>query len=388
VAPRYGGPSQAVVEMTRALARTGVDVLVATTDADGPGGRLRVPLGALTSYRDVPTVFFRRQWSESFMLSLPLARWLSAHVAEFDAVHLHAVFTHACLAAAAACRRWQIPYVIRPLGTLDRWSRQQKPLRKWIVWQVAARSMVRHAAAVHYTTADERGDVEASLRLDRGVVIPLGVDERLADGPDRATDFRRNHLSLGTHPYILILCRIHPVKALESFLDAFANVTGSAEFADWRLVIAGGGDADYTASLVQRARELGTGSRVLFTGWIDGTAKQGALLGSSLLALASRHENFGVSIAEALVCGVPVLVSDRVKLAAEIEAAGAGWVAPLDPGALEYALRDALRSEPERAMRGAAGRQLALERYSWRRVATDLSGVYESIVRQPAPLGL
>jgi glycosyltransferase involved in cell wall biosynthesis len=235
---------------------------------------------------------------------------------------------------------------------------------------------------------DERGDVEGSLRLERGVVIPLGVDERLADCPDRATEFRRNHPSLGTHPYILILCRIHPVKALESFLDAFANVTSSAEFADWRLVIAGGGDADYTASLVQQAQKLGSGSRVLFTGWIDGAAKQGALLGSSLLALASRHENFGVSIAEALVCGVPVLVSDRVKLAAEIEAAGAGWVAPLEPGALAKTLGDALRSGPERSRRGRAGRELALQRYSWRQVAADLNNVYESIVRQPAPRSL
>src|SRR5216683_7337951 len=118
VAPRYGGPSNAVLAMCRALGRKGVDVLIATTDADGEG-RLPVEHGRVTSYGGTPAIFFPRQWSEAFKYSHPLAHWLDQHVADFDAVHVHAVFSHACLAAGQACRRAGVPYVVRPLGTLD-----------------------------------------------------------------------------------------------------------------------------------------------------------------------------------------------------------------------------------------------------------------------------
>src|SRR5205085_1067284 len=121
VAPRYGGPSRAVVDMCRALRGGGVDTLIATTDADGEG-RLAVELGRHTLFKDVPAIFFSRQWSEAYKYSRPLAHWLDAHVGDFDVVHIHAVFSHACLAAAKACRKRGVPYVVRPLGTLDPWS--------------------------------------------------------------------------------------------------------------------------------------------------------------------------------------------------------------------------------------------------------------------------
>ena len=382
VAPRYGGPSQAVIEMTHALSRAGLKLLIATTDADGPGGHLSVALGTLSTFRDSPVIFFRRQWSESFMVSLPLAGWIRDHVAEFDAVHLHGVFTYACLVAASACRRQGVPYVVRPLGTLDLWSRRQKPLRKWVMWQLAARRMLSGAAAVHYTSAEERADVEARLGLRRGVVIPLGVDERLGDCQECAGQFRSEQPLLGNHPYVLVLCRIHPVKRLELCLDAFIDVTNEPAYRDWHLVIAGGGDVDYTASLVGRATGRGAAERIHFTGWLDGTAKQGALSGASLLMLASQHENFGVSVAEALICGVPVLVSDQVQLVPEIAAAGAGWVTPVSQVAVASALREALGDRTERLRRGEAGHLLALERYSWRRVAADLERLYESVTRR------
>src|SRR5262245_5560032 len=108
VAPRYGGPSRAIVEMCRALQGRGVELLVATTDADG-AGRLPVELGKPLVYKGVPAVFFSRQWSEAFKYSYPLARWVDGHVLGFDVVHIHAVFSHACLAAAKACHRHNIP---------------------------------------------------------------------------------------------------------------------------------------------------------------------------------------------------------------------------------------------------------------------------------------
>src|SRR5206468_3477699 len=153
VAPRYGGPSQAIFEMCRALQKEGVDVLLATTDADGRA-RLRVALGTELEYHGVRTLFFSGQWGERFNYSPTLARWLDMNVKMFDVVHIHAVFSHPCLAAARACRKHHVPYIVRPLGSLDPWSMQQKPLRKRLMWQMAAGRMLSEAASIHYTTSE------------------------------------------------------------------------------------------------------------------------------------------------------------------------------------------------------------------------------------------
>ena len=97
------------------------------------------------------------------------------------------------------------------------------------------------------------------------------------------------------------------------------------------------------------------------------------------MALTSQHENFGVAVAEAMMCGIPVLVSTQVNLAEDIRRVGAGWITHLDLPSVRAALVEALGSEVERQRRGAAGRVLALERFTWESVARQLVDLYESI---------
>jgi glycosyltransferase involved in cell wall biosynthesis len=352
--------------MGKALQCAGVGVQIATTDADG-ATRLAVPHGANVDWAGVPTVFFPRQWSEAFKYSRPLAGWLMEHVADFDVVHVHAVFSHACLAASRACRRRDVPFVIRPLGTLDPWSLRQKPMRKRMLWHLGVHGMLESAAAIHYTTASEKHLAETELNLRRGIVIPLGVDDTLFEVASER----------GDPPYVLVLGRLHAKKGIETLVDVFLDVT--RDLPRWKLIIAGDGEPEYVAALHARVAEVDTQKRVLFPGWLDGTAKTTALRGAALLALPSRQENFGLVVAEALACGTPVLVSPYVNLADEIAAVGAGWVVPLDRSALREALGSILNDAAERERRGQAGRELAKARFRWNAVAVDLSRLYQSL---------
>ena len=373
VAPRYGGPSRAVLGMCRALNERGIDTVIATTDADGEGC-LAVQLGTLVSFNGRSTVFFRRQWSERFKYSRPMATWLDRHVREFDAVHIHAVFSHVCLAAARACRKHGVPYIVRPLGSLDPWSLRQRRLAKWLLLRMAVARMLRGAAFVHYTTDEERRLAEAGLRIGRGAVVPLGVDPELLG---------EAHSETGTEaPYVLALGRVHEKKGLDLLIGAFLDVAHRHELQMWRLVIAGDGEPRYMDGLRALAARNGGQELVVFSGWLEGQARLDALRGAGLVAAPSHQENFGLSVVEALACGVPVLVSPHVNLAAEIEAAGAGWVVTLEHAALVASLRDAMRDAGERMRRGRAGRALVCRRFTWSAVGEQLLAVYRKATDQ------
>ena len=382
VAPRYGGPSRAIIGMSRALQERGVEPLVATTDADG-AGRLPVELGVALPYQGVPAIFFPRQWSEAFKYSRPLARWLEENVEAFDVVHIHAVFSHASLAAARASRRKGVPYIVRPLGSLDPWSLRQRRLLKFLLWHLGVKRMLLGAAALHYTTEQERTLAAPRTGWDRGIVVPLGIDEEVLSPSATDGSLRQRYPSLGDDPYVLVLSRLHPKKGLEHFLKVFLDVTDKEELKQWRLVIAGEGEAAYVQSLKRLAQRLG-GQRVLFTGWLEGTEKVAALREAALLALPSHQENFGLAVVEALACSVPVLISQQVNLSEEVRAAGVGWVSELDREALSLTLAQALLDEAERARRGRGGRELVRRRFRWPAVAAELAGLYGSIAEDAA----
>jgi len=380
LAPRYGGPSQAIVGMCTALLQVGTDVLVATTDGNGPE-HLPVVLERPVVHAGVPTIFFRHQWSDSLHYAPRLAGWVAAHAAEFDVVHIHAIFSHPGPAAARACVRRDIPYVVRPLGHLDPWSLQQHRLRKRLVWQLWARPMVKHAAVLHYTTAQEQRLAERLLGPTPGAVIPLGVGDELLRRPPAPLHAAEHVPGLSDHSYVLALSRIHPKKRLDLLIDVFLEVTAPPDLQQWRLVLAGDGPADYVSALRQQVAARGAGQRVLFPGWLAGQDRLAVLRNAALMALPSQQENFGLAVVEALACGVPVLISSEVNLADEVSAAGAGWVAPLDRAALVSALAHALADAPERQRRGAAGVELASARFTWRRVAEQLTTLYTRLRR-------
>ena len=377
LAPRYGGPSVAVVGMCRALTIAGASVLVATTDADGPD-RLPVTVGQVQDWEETPTIFFRRRFGESYKWSAGLVHWLQSHVRDFDLVHVHAVFSHASLSAGKACREAGVPYVVRPLGTLDPWSLDRHALRKKVLFRLAARQFLSGASAMHYTSDEERRLAERGMPwLPPGVVVPLGVDERLFDASDRAVP---------AGPYVLALSRLDAKKGLELLIAAFHGLAHDTTCARWTLVIAGAGDSAYVDRLRQLTHDGAAASRIVFRGWVDGADRAALFQGASLFALPSHQENFGVALAEAMASGVPVLVGPGVNLGRGLEAAGAGWVVLQECDAWHAALVHAMTHDLERTDGGRNARRFA-EQFRWPTVAAQLLAMYDRVRHPAAQLG-
>src|ERR1044072_4518726 len=150
VSDRSGGPATAIVPMCRALMQQGIEVLLLST-TDGLS-----ETRAAVAYKGVPSIFFPPRFGASFKYSRPLTAWLSSNIKNFDLAHIHAVFNHSSIAAARACRKAGVPYIIRPLGTLDPWSMTKKYVPKRVFWNISGKAMLRDAAAVHYTSEVEK----------------------------------------------------------------------------------------------------------------------------------------------------------------------------------------------------------------------------------------
>jgi len=368
VAPRYGGPSVAVAGYCRALARAGVQTTIATTNADGDGV-LPVPIGEPVRHVGTETWFFPRR-GEAFKYSAGLSRWLDASVSRFDAVHIHAVFSHASIAAGRAARRAGVPYIVRPLGSLDPWSLAQNSWKKRLLLWSAAGSLLEQAAGIHFTTSDEARLAAPVAGKSDGRVVPLGIEDSLLDAPLRPMVERT--------PEILAITRFHPKKNLDALIRAFHSVAGAAPFDRWRLTIAGAGDEDYKRQLVSLAKSGPASDRVEVLDWIEGDEKTQRLLRASIFAVPSHQENFGLALVEALASGLPAIVSGGVNLSFAIADAGAGWISGTDDESIAAAIRLAMGNSLERERRARNARDLA-RGFTWAAAADQLIDWYGAV---------
>jgi glycosyltransferase involved in cell wall biosynthesis len=297
-------------------------------------------------------------------------------------VRIHALFSYAAMPAAYWCRRYGIPYIVRPLGTLNRWGlRYRHPWLKQLSLRCIERRIVSGAAAVHYTSAQERLEaVELGLG-ERAVIIPNAVD--LASLPARAVagQFRARNPQLADRRIILFLSRIDAKKGLDLLLPAFAHVR--AHYPQVALVLAGSGDAALVTRLQQQGRRLGIEADVLWTGFLSGDDKWAALADADLFVLPSYSENFGVAVVEAIACGLPVIVSDQVGIHQEIAAAQAGLMVRCAVKDLAEACLRLLGDAASRAVMGRNGQALAHQEFTLEAVTERLVELYARLAACP-----
>lgn len=372
VARRYGGPSVAIRGMTEALASLGADVTVVTTDADGPG-KLDVPLGEAVADGGVTYRYFPRTVPGEWKLSFQMGRWLAREASAFDVVHVHSLFAHPTIVACRAAAAASVPYIIRPLGMLGEWSLQQGAWKKRPYLALVDNRYLSRASAIHATSREEADAVSARGHGERVRIIELGVA-----APPR--EFSRSSSSDGPLK-LLFLSRLHLKKGIPLLLDAVADAVGNG--ANLHLSIAGDGEPQYVSELHERVSARKLNERVRFLGHVSGDAKWRAFAEADAFVLPSSHENFGIAVAEAMMAGLPVVISDQVGIAPEIREAGAGLVVPLDNSWLASALSDLASDRNRAATMGARGRALAISRYSWRSTAERLHELYTELAPQP-----
>lgn len=365
--------------MTHGLAQAGAAVEVATTDDDG-AGHLDVPLGKPVIREGVPHWFFRRQ-TQFYKFSLPLTVWLQRNIKNYDVVQLHALFTYSTMPAAYAAARAHVPYIVHPLGTLNRVGlNQYHPGLKRVSFPLIERRIIARAAFVHYTSALEQAQAQAIGVTKRSVVIPIGVPAAPAEGGSHKTQLRTLVPQFDERVVFLFLGRLDPIKGLDVLLDAFARVC--AQSSRVGLILAGEGEAGYENALRMECARLGIARDVFFAGYVDGDVKCALLRDSDVFVLTSSSENQGVAVVEAMAAGLPVIVTPGVGIAQAIVSAGAGVVVDREPGPVADALLKLERDRNVRKEMGGRGRRLAQEKFSVEAMTRALLDMYAQAIAQ------
>jgi glycosyltransferase involved in cell wall biosynthesis len=315
--PSVGGVATSVLALSRGLARRGhkIDIIV----LDEPSARwiasadLNVhPLGSgVTSYR----------------YSSVLLPWLREHGADYDRVIVNGLWQYLSFATWRRYAGSSIPYYVFPHGMLDPWFKETFPLKhlkKWLYWPWAEYRVLRDAAAVIFTSEEERLQARKSFWLYRAreKVSTLGI-EASPIPPNAKSEFLSRYPQLQETRNFLFLGRLHPKKGCDILLDAFARIRSNDPIS---LIMAGPDQIGWESDLRRQVARLNLTSRVVFTGMLQGAMKQGALASADAFVLPSHQENFGISVVEALAAGVPVLISNRINIWREIDGDRAGNV--------------------------------------------------------------
>lgn len=299
----------------------------------------------------------------------PLMRkWLREQVASgnVDVVHNHSLWMMPNVYPGWATKGTPVPYIVSPRGTLSPWALSSGSKIKRFFWPFVQRPSMAHVTCFHATADAEYEDIRRMGYRQPVAVIPNGID--IPDLQPRTVTSTRTLLFLG---------RLHPVKGVDFLLRAWKVL--AVEFPDWSLKIVGPDNNDTARSLRALADNL-TLPRVEFAGPVYGAEKLNVYQASDLYVLPTHSENFAMTVAEALACGAPVVVSQGAPWSGVL-GKGAGWWPEIGEGPLLATLRQAM-AIPRRdlALMGQAGRQWMADEFSWGSVAERMLATYSWVL--------
>jgi 1,2-diacylglycerol 3-alpha-glucosyltransferase len=304
--PRIGGVEKHVQRLAQGCAEAGDEVTVLTHDLSG--SPIDEWMGAVRVLRFPLTVT-----SRNYPFSLSLFRYLKLHAADFDLVHVHNY--HTVVGHAAMISR--LPFVFTPHyhGT------GHTPLAAFLhrLYRTAGNTQFKAAAAVICVSQPERDLVikDFPAAAPKVVTIPNGTDSKLL-APDEGG------VMLG-EPLVLTVGRLERYKNVDLIIDAFRELPSPAV-----LVVVG--DGPERTRLEQHAKANEARWPVHFTGSVSDAMLGRLFAQANVVASASDHEAFGLTLAEGLASGARVVASAIPAHAALARLAGADApVALVDP---------------------------------------------------------
>lgn len=371
-----GGVVRSMSTLCRALAECRISVTVYTTNASGAEEPLDVPLGQPVNVGGVTVYYFPSTLGpKSMFASRALLAHLRRTVSEFDVVYVAAWFMWIGVGAAAICRKARVPVIAGTHGGFTAAAMSKSHLKKKLYWMLFLRKAFKHVAAFRMTSHIEKKCSKALLDGRPCLVVPNSVDARIFQPYRELRDsFRRRHGIPSCAPVLITVTRFDWMKRVDLLIDAVAQSE------DWWLVLVGDGSGDAAEKLRERAEAAGISGRVVWTGFLHGEELCMALSAADLFALISETDNFGNVVVEAMMCGLPVLISEQVGVWEFIRDLPFVMTAELSGESVAECLRQFHRDTSNGSEHSARIREAAVEMFSAEAVAQQFVHEVQSLL--------
>ena len=377
-ATAYGGTVTVSYNLSKALAKRGHDVTVYTSDSLDEHARQK---DLYVEHEGLKIYYFRNisnslAWHRFFFYPR-LIYALKKQIRSFDVAHLHDTRNFQNIVAVHYAKKYGIPYIVQPHGSLPRIIENQGLKKLYdLFW---GNDILEHASKiVAVSKAEVEQFKEAGIPEGKIAVIPNGVDAiSIADTPSFG-QFRKQQ-GIKEKYIILYVGRIHKRKGIDFLIRAYNLFLQTWTGEDVTLVI-GGPDDGFRPFLENLVEQLGLTEKVRFIGFVPSLST--AYRDSDVLIYPSTYEIFGLVPFEALLHGTPVIVTDDCGCGEIIKEAKCGRLVHYgDEAGLSEALRYVLTHLEENKTMVESGRQYIEEHLVWDSIVKQMEKVYEEANR-------
>ena len=376
----FGGPHNEALRLLEPLRRRGWDTIVAIPDEPGTAAeRLReagvevelLPLGRLRASTDPRQLLrFGREFRPTVRALEEVIERNGASIVRIGGlVNPHAAFAARRTGAAVV---WQIVDSRAP--TLLRW---------------VAMPLVRRFADAAMFDGEALIDLHGgrkSLSMPAFVYFPPVDTKRFLPSTEHRRDIREQ-LGIPTDaPVVGTVSSLNPMKGLEHFVDAAAEVAGSRP-ETWFAIVGGAPETHlaYREQLRRRADELALPNPVVFAGERADVERWYPAFDVHVISSLPRSEGTTTTAMEAQSCGVPVVATRVAAVGEVVDDGGTGLLVPPEqPEAIADAVLELLGDDALRARMGAAGREAALAQFDAERAADIYVQAYEAALAYAA----
>jgi glycosyltransferase involved in cell wall biosynthesis len=373
-----GGVVKVADDLSATQAAKGHQVTIITTD--GCKRRMDVPIGVPVVRRGVTVLYFHNVSNRlvaGMNISTPLgmAASMKRLVRAADIVHIHEHRTYPSILARRYARKYGKPHLVQPHGSTPQHIGQTS--FKKLFDLLFGYRILRDAARVIAVSEEEAGfDRSLGVKAERIRVVYNGMDASL----QREEDPLVRQGWGAKAKVVLYLGRISDTKGLDFLLRGFKELTKLRD--DVTLVVAGP-DNGYLGPMNKLIQTLGLENDVRYIGEVKEEDKAKVLSSADLFVHVVRYMG-GVGIAplEALLCEVPVVVTD--ECGEVIRKADIGHIVGYDDAAALSSRLNAVLDHPEEEReRARRGRRYILEHLSWDKVSEEVEDIYEDCLRNP-----